>query len=113
MQERIVFHPLDEIPPASIMNGFGKFAVFDHISDLKVFIGNQVARRDERVCLFSGKILTLPLNFQMLRGQSFSGFLPIGRFLLFLREPSLETFESLFSFAVVPRIGDGVPIRIS
>ena len=35
------------------------------IADLKAFKGNQVLRRDKRICLLSGKILTLPLNLQI------------------------------------------------
>ena len=63
MQERVSVKPLQEDPPTGIMDRFGKFAVADHIADLKVFIGNQVARRDQRVCLFAGKIFALPLHF--------------------------------------------------
>src|SRR5512146_607766 len=66
MQECIAIDPLEENPPSCIMDRFGKLAVTDHVSDLKVFVGNQVARRDIHVCRLSGKILTLPLNFQML-----------------------------------------------
>src|SRR5690348_8103471 len=75
VQERIAFDPLEEGPPSCIMDRFGKLAVTNHVPDLKVFIGNQVARRDQRVCLLSGKIFTLPLNLQMLLGQSFLCFL--------------------------------------
>src|SRR5437588_6425166 len=60
MQEPITGKPLQEDPPTGIMDRFGKFAVTDHIADLKVFIGNQVARRDQRVCLLAGKIFALP-----------------------------------------------------
>src|SRR6266550_2374958 len=43
----------------------------------------------------------LPLNFEMLLGYGLSGWLSIGRFLLFARKSSLETCKLLFSFAVV------------
>ena len=112
MQEPIAGKPLQEDPPSGIMDGFSKLAVTDHVLDLKVFIGNQVARRDERVCLLSGKIFTLPLNFQMLLSQSFSGFLPISRFLLLLGKSSLETFQSRLRTACVPGVGDGVSLRV-
>ena len=72
MQEAIAGNPLQEYAPASVMNAFREFAVTDHIADLKVLIGNQVARRDQRVCLLSGKIFTLPLDLQMLLGESLS-----------------------------------------
>src|SRR5947209_4053309 len=99
MQEAVALHPLDENPPSCIMDRFGKLTISDHVLNLKVFIGNQVARRDERVCLLSGKILTLPLNLQMLLGQLFAGFLSIGRFLLFAGKSPPESFEPVFSFA--------------
>jgi|GEM_PF-812811 len=104
MQEPIAGKPLQKYPPSGVMNALCQFAVADHIADLKVLIGNQVARRDQRVCLLSGKIFALPLHFQMLLGQCFAGFLSIGRFLLFARKPSLEPPQLLFSFAVVPRV---------
>ena len=75
------------------MNALCQFAVANHVADLKVLIGNQVARQDQRVCLLAGKISALPLDFQMLLGQGFSGFFSIGRFLLFARKASLEPFE--------------------
>ena len=102
MQEAVSCNPLQEDAPTSIMNALRQFAVTDHVANLKVLIGNQVARRDIRVCLLAGKIFTLPLDFQMLLRQSLSGFLPVRRFLLFARESSLETFELRLSFAVVP-----------
>ncbi len=101
MQEAVVSKPVQEDAPANVMNAFCQFAVVYHVADLKVLIGNQVVRRDQRVCLFTGKIFTLPLNLQMLLGKSFSCFLAIGRLHLFARMSSLESFESLFSFAVV------------
>ena len=113
MQEPIAGKPLQEDPPSGIMDRFSKLAVTDHVLDLKVFIGNQVARRDERVCLLSGKILTLPLNLQMLLGECFSGFLSVRRFLLFLGESSLETFESRLRFAIMARVGDGISLGVS
>src|SRR5438876_503851 len=73
MQEAVTGKPLQEDSPTSVMNALRQFAVADHVGYLKVLIGNQVARRDQRVCLFAGKIFTLPLHFQMLFGQSLSG----------------------------------------
>ena len=112
MQEGIALDPLEEDAPSCIMDRFGKLAVFDHIADLKVFIGNQVARRDVRVCHLSGKILTLPLNFQMLLGQAFLGFLSVRRLLLFAGESSLETFEFVFRFSIVSGVLDCVAFRV-
>ena len=44
------------------MNALGQFAVLDQVADLKVFVGNQVVRRDQRVRRLSGEIFTLPLH---------------------------------------------------
>jgi hypothetical protein len=65
MQRSIVGQPFEEQAPTSIMNAFCQLVVANHVADLKIFIGNQVVRRDERVCLFSGKIFTLPLDLQI------------------------------------------------
>src|SRR5690242_5655610 len=108
----IVLQPTDERSPSCIMDRFSEFAVAYHVPDLKVFIGNQVVRSDIRVCRLSGKILTLPLNFQMLRGQSLSGFLSVRRLLLFTGEASLQTFELVFSFTVVTGVLNGSTFRI-
>lgn len=112
VQECVAVDPLEEDPPSCIMDRLGKLAVTDHIPDLKVLIGNPVARRDIRVCLLSGKILTLPLNFQMLRSQPFLGLLPISRFLLRASEASLQTFELVFSFSVVSGVLNCSTFRI-
>jgi len=113
MQEPIAGKPLQENPPSGIMDRLGKLAVADHVLDLKVFIGNQVARRDERVCLFAGKIFALPLNFQMLLGQLLAGFHTTGRCLLLAGKSPLEPLESRLSFAIVPGVGDGIALRVS
>src|SRR5438034_963535 len=112
MHSAIVFQPADKRSPSCIMDRFSKFPIAYHIADLKVFIGDQIVRSDVRVCRLSGKILTLPLDLQMLLGKCFSGFLSISRFLLFLGEPSLETFEPLLSFAIVSGILDCLPFRV-
>src|SRR5260370_4491524 len=104
MQEPIAGKPLQKDSPSCIMDRLGKLTVTDHILDLKVFIGNQVARRDERVCLLSGKILTLPLDFQMLLGQLLAGFISVRRFLLLAGKSAPESFESRFCLTVVPGV---------
>src|SRR5437660_7964808 len=112
MQVCIALDPLEENSPSGIMDRFGKLAVADHVLNLKVFIGNQVVRADERVCHLSGQILTLPLDFQMLLGQLLAGFHTIGRFLLLAGKSPLESFESRLCFAIVPGIGDGISLGV-
>ena len=66
MHPAIVGKPVQEYPPASVMNAFCQFAVADHVADLNVLKGNQVVRRDQRACQLPGMIFTLPVNFQVL-----------------------------------------------
>jgi hypothetical protein len=67
------------------MDALGKCVVLDHVAYLEMFIGNQVVRRDKRVRLLPGKILTLPLHSQIRLCQFLSGFLAVLALLLFLR----------------------------
>ncbi len=104
MYDAIVGKPVQEYPPASVMNAFCQSAVTDHSADLKVLIGKQVVRRDQRVCLFAGKIFALPLHFQMLLGKGFPRLLSVGRLLLCARETATKPLKFLFSFTVVPGV---------
>ena len=65
MQPPVVLHPPEKSPPPGIGYRFGKMPVPDHIAYLEVFIGNQIARCDERVRRLTGEIFTLPLYFQI------------------------------------------------
>ena len=78
MQEPIAGKPVQEYPPSSIMNALRQFAVADHSADLKVLIGNQVVRRDQRVCRLSGKIFTLPIDLEIGFCYLLTSFLAIG-----------------------------------
>ena len=62
MHDAVGLHPAEELPPCRIMDALGQFVVFHQIADLKVFVGNQVVRRDQRVRRFAGEIFTLPLH---------------------------------------------------
>src|SRR5271167_1293814 len=73
MHDCIGLDPPKELSPCCIMDALGKVMVLDHIAYLEVFIGNQVVRRDKRVRLFAGKILTLPLHFQICLCQPLAG----------------------------------------
>ncbi len=112
MQNPIVVHPLEENPPSSIMDALCQVMIANHIADLKVFIGNQVVRRDKRVCLLSGKILTLPLHFQIALCQRLSGLFAVLTSLFLSGELSMQTLELLFRFAKVSRVLNGVALRV-
>jgi hypothetical protein len=58
----LIGQPCHEDTPSCILDRFGKFPVPHHVPNVQVFIGNEIARCHERVCLLSGKIFTLPLN---------------------------------------------------
>ncbi len=65
MEGCVVGGPAQEHAPCGITDALGKMVVLDHIRDLEVFVGNQVVRRDERVCRLAGKIFTLPLHLEI------------------------------------------------
>ena len=69
MQSPVVSHPLQEHAPSGIRNALSQLAVPDHVTNLEVFIGNHIVRGDERVCLLSGKIFTLPMDLEMRFGD--------------------------------------------
>ena len=46
MHHGVGLHPVQELSPCCIVETLGKFVVLDHVVDLKLFIGNQVVRRD-------------------------------------------------------------------
>src|SRR2546425_10753706 len=64
MHDAIGLHPTEEVPPCRIMDALGELMILDQVTDLQVFVGNQVVRRDERVRRLTGEIFTLPLHFQ-------------------------------------------------
>src|SRR5947207_1625765 len=104
MQQAIVVEPVKEDTPSCIMDRFSEMAISDHIVYLEMLIGNQVVRRDERVCLLTGKIFTLPLHFQIALCQRLPGLLAVFAPLLFSGELPMQMFESFLSLAVVARV---------
>src|SRR5713226_2349232 len=113
MQRTIIVEPPQEETPPDVMDAFGKMPVFRHVPNLKVFIGNQVVRRDERVCLLAGKIFTLPLHLQIALCQCLSGLLAVLAPLVLAGEVSMQAFEFLFRFAIVARVLNHVAVGVS
>ncbi len=70
----IIRDPVEEAPPRRIADGLCQRVILNHIGDLKVFKGNQVVRRDQRVCRFAGKIFTLPLHLEIRLAEFLPGF---------------------------------------
>ncbi len=69
-----MLHPMQERSPSRIVDGLGEVPVALHVAYLQVLKGNQVARRDERVRLFAGEILALPVDLQIRFRQVFLAF---------------------------------------
>ncbi len=102
MHDAIGFDPVQKLAPCGIMDALGKLVVLDQVADLKVFIGNQVVRRDKRVRCFTSEIFTLPLHFQIGFSQALSGLLAVLALLVFARDAPMETFELRFGLAIMP-----------
>src|SRR5579885_1669211 len=73
MQTAIVAHPAQEQPPTGITDALGEMLVLDQVGDLKRFIGNQIARFDQRTRLLASEVFTLPGNSQIPSGKAFDG----------------------------------------
>ncbi len=112
MHRCIVFHPAQESSPGGIVNTLGKHVVLDHVADLKLFIGNQVVRRDKRVCLFAGKILALPLHFQRRFRQSLAGFLPVLAPLFRAGKVPMQPLQLLFRFPIMTWVLNGLSVGV-
>ena len=61
----IVLDPPEKATPRGITDGLGQVVVLDQIGDLEILVGNQVVRRDKRVCRFPSKIFTLPTDLEI------------------------------------------------
>ena len=108
----VVPDPSHELSPTSIVNALGEVPVLHHVVYLKVFVGNQVVRADERVRCLASEIFTLPGYLQIALCQMLSGFLPVLRLLVFTRDPPMQTLQAFFSLAVVTRILNRVSFAI-
>src|SRR5712691_1424805 len=112
MHVPVVVEPPQEPSPRCIADGLRQLVVLDHIADLKVFIGNQIARCDQRVRTLAGEILTLPLDFQVRHGQSLASLFAIGRLLLLLGYTPMKPRQLLLSLAQKARIVYRIAIRV-
>ena len=112
MHHGIGLHPAEELSPGCIMDTLGKLVVLDHVAYLKVFIGNQVVRRDERVRRFPSEIFTLPLHFQIAFRKGLSSFLAVLAPLVLARNEAMQAFELLFGFAIMTGVVYCVAIGI-
>ncbi len=112
VHDAIGLHEREELTPCRIMNTLGKFLVLDQVADLKVFVGNQVVRRDERVRRFPGEIFTLPLDFQIGFGQTLSRLLAVLALFLFTRDAPMETFEFRLACSVVTWVLNGLTVGV-
>ncbi len=65
MNLSVVGEPGQEPAPGNIADALGQFVVLDKVTYLKMFIGNQIVRCDQRACRLASKVFTLPLHFQI------------------------------------------------
>ena len=112
MQCPIMLDPGEECSPSRIVNALGKLAVLEHMAYLQLFVGNQVARRDKRVRLFTSEILTLPLDFQIRFCQHVPGFLAVAALLLLARKSAVQALKPRLRFTVVVGALDGVALGV-
>ncbi len=112
MYRSIDLHPVQEDAPTCVVNTLREVFIFHQIGYLKVFKGNQVARRDQRVRLFAGEIFTLPLHLQGAFCQLPLCLFAVGRCLLFAGVSSVKTLQLLLRFAIEAGIGNGVAVRV-
>src|SRR5579863_8273804 len=94
------------------MNTLSKLMVLDQVADLKVFVGNQVVRRDKRVRRLTSEIFTLPLHFQRRFRQALSGLRAVLALFLFARDSPMETFQFRLGFSVVALVLYRVPVGV-
>ncbi|HEY1354361.1 MAG TPA: hypothetical protein VGF67_32530 [Ktedonobacteraceae bacterium] len=102
MDQTVVPDPFQELTPWRITDGPGKVVVLEQIGNLQVFHGNQVVRRDERVCPFPGKIFTLPTDEPLCDGLI---FLPA-------REVAMQPLELLLCLLEEAKMGNRVPVGV-
>jgi hypothetical protein len=88
----VVFHPINKQAPSCIANGFCQSVIANHVPHLQVFVGNQVARHDQRTGLFYSPVFTLPRYFQVLSSQTIHRFFAIVGTLLFPGNSTLQPF---------------------
>src|SRR5215471_18547729 len=85
----IVADESEEEAPTGIADPLCQFMLLHQVSYFEVFIGNHVARHDERPCCFAGKVLTLPTDLERAPGKPLDGILPILRTFLFPRNTAM------------------------
>src|SRR5579885_435405 len=100
----IIGEPREKAPPGRITDALREVSVSDEVGYLQVFVGNEIARCHERACRFTGKVFTLPTDFQIRLCQCFPGFLPILRLLLLARKSSVQLLQAFFGFAQMTRV---------
>src|SRR5260370_8531579 len=91
---------------------FGKVPVLDQILDVQVFVGNHIARGDQRTCLLRGEVFALPTHFKIALRELLSGLLAVVGTFLLARDPAMQALEFLFRLAVKPGVRAGAPVSL-
>ena len=69
--------PREKLPPRGIVDALGQMVVLDEVGNPQVFVGNQVARPDQRTCRLDGEVFTLSTDLEIAFGEALNGFFAI------------------------------------
>jgi hypothetical protein len=108
-----ILYPAPKFAPRCITNRFGQVMILDHVTNLQVFQHHEVVRLHYAPCRFNGKVSTLALHFQMRSTQAVNRLATILRTFGLSANSTLHSFETLFGVPQVPRIFNGVAVRVS
>src|SRR5579871_2229137 len=99
-----------ELPPARIMDAFGKLAVLHQIGNLQVFVENRIVLLNEQKDGFMVKVPALACNLLVSALQEPDGLASSLAAPLALGNPALRFHQPLFCFPVVARVGKGFSV---
>ena len=105
----VVVHPGEKAAPSGIVDALGETMVFHHVFHLKLFVGDQVVRPNERTCSLCRKVFTLPTHFQVSSYQSHSRLASVPAAFFLSGKPFLKLFQSLLRLSERLQTGDFLP----
>lgn len=107
---RFVAHDPQELSPGNIMKALGNITIADHLTDIKVFVGNEIVLQGKLLGHLVVEIQPLPLNFQVGLGYQQPGLAPSVRALGLGTQTLLPLGQTVFALFEVSRISNHRPI---
>jgi hypothetical protein len=107
MDLSVVAHPEKEQPPTGITDALCQMVILDEMGNLEVFIGNQIARFDQRTRSLRCKVFTLPLHLEIAFCQALNRLLSIPGPLDLARDAPMQAFQ--FGLCLAETSGDFLP----